>query len=130
MLIAELICGLLEPYLKFKTLVNVYCSSIYLQSSLLKVVCLCYCELCLHHKLNHHLTAAKSVCVCDKINTQCSRQTRFLKVRFICLCVSRDTLWYIIKHFKKFCTILTSHLSGKWWVKLYTLRLQIKYQLR
>jgi len=30
MLIAELICGLLEPYLKFKTSVSIYYSSIYL----------------------------------------------------------------------------------------------------
>jgi len=59
-LIAELIFGLLEPYLNFKTPVSIYCSSIYLQSSLLKVVCLCYCELCLHLKSNHRLTAAES----------------------------------------------------------------------
>jgi len=63
MLITELICGVLEPYLKFKIPISVYCNSIYLQSMLLKVVCLWYCELCLHHKSNHHLTAAESVCI-------------------------------------------------------------------
>jgi len=45
MLIANLICGILEPNLKFKTPVSIYYSRIYLQLTLLKVVCLCYCEL-------------------------------------------------------------------------------------
>jgi len=59
MLIAKLIiCGLSEPYLKFKTPVSIYA----IES------CLWCCELCLHHRLNHLLTAAESICVCNKIN--------------------------------------------------------------
>jgi len=85
-LIAELICGLLEPYLKFKTLLSVYCSNIYLQLTLLKVVCLCYSELCkflMRHKSNHCLTAAERFCVSNKINTQYSCWTRFSLDSFV-----------------------------------------------
>jgi len=51
----------------------------------------------------------------------------FLKVGFICSCILKDTFWYITKCFKKLHLILTLRLSGKWWVILYTVRLQIKY---
>jgi len=39
MLIVELICGVSEPYLKFKIPISVYCSRIYLQSTLYTVWC-------------------------------------------------------------------------------------------
>jgi len=75
---SELICGLFRTYFKFKTPIRVYLFAVSAIES-----CLCYCELCkflLHHKSNHGLTVAKSVCVCNKINTSIAAKQDFLKV--------------------------------------------------
>jgi len=110
MLITKLICGLLESYLKFKTPIGAYCSSIYLKSMLLKVVCLC--KFLLRHKSNHFTTAERAcVCIIRLIPGIAAKQG-FLKVTFICLCILRDTIWYIIKCFKKFFLIMTSICLG------------------
>ena len=43
----------------------------------------------------------------------------FLKVWIICLCVSRDNLWYTIKQFETFCSNLTVIWLGRLWDELY-----------
>ena len=48
----------------------------------------------------------------------------FLKVWIVCLCSSRNNLWYIINHFKKCHSIQIVGLSGKWWGKYYIVHLQ------
>jgi len=121
-LITELICGLLEPYLKFKIPISIYCSSIYLPSTLLKVVCVIVNCVCVINQIISLLLKV-FVYVIRLIPGLAAKQD-FLKVRFICSCVLRDMLWCISKRFKKFCPILTCHLSGKWWIKLYTVWLK------
>jgi len=72
MLIAKLICGLLESHLKFKTHVSVYLFAVSAIES-----CCELCKFLLRHKLKHCLTAAESICVCNKIN---AAKQDFLKV--------------------------------------------------
>jgi len=112
-LIAELICGLLEPYLKFKTPVSIYCKSIYLQSMLLKVVLLLRTvSMSYVNQIIVSLLLKVSVYVIRLIPGIATKKIFSKSCIFICSWVSRDTLWYIIKCFKKFHQNLTCCLSG------------------
>jgi len=62
--IAEIICGVIQHYIKFKTPVSVYCSSFICSQCYWKLF---VCGIVNSDKSNHCLTAAESVCA-YKIN--------------------------------------------------------------
>jgi len=95
MLIAELICSLFEPCLKFKTPVSIYCNSSQCYWKLfICVIVNCVNFYCIINQIIISLLLKVFVYVIRLIPSIAAKQN-FLKVWFICLCILRDNLWYI-----------------------------------